>query len=128
MTACHRVSKMLLRHGRVYPKPTTWKRDHRNWLGAQSLEEPTSELVDLDQLSRVDTLTARKLQLAEQVVELARDQRSWPTVAGLRAFRAIDTLTALSIHLELGADWTRICQTPSPWSGAWVDPLAEPVP
>ena len=26
MTARHRVSKMLLRHGRVYPKPTTWKR------------------------------------------------------------------------------------------------------
>ena len=29
MTARHRISKMLLRHGRVYPKPTTWKRDHR---------------------------------------------------------------------------------------------------
>jgi transposase len=28
-------------------------------------------------------------------------------VARLRSFRAIDTLTALSIHLELGADWTR---------------------
>ena len=25
----------------------------------------------------------------------------------MRAFRGIDTLTALSIHLELGADWTR---------------------
>jgi transposase len=101
------VSKRLLRHGRVYPKPTTWKRDHRNWLGAQQFAEPTSELVFLDLLTRVDTLTARKLQLGQQVVELARDERWWPTVARLRAFRAIDTLTALSIHLELGADWSR---------------------
>ena len=30
MTARHRISKMLLRHGRVYPKPTTWKQDHRH--------------------------------------------------------------------------------------------------
>ncbi len=107
MTARHRVSKMLLRHGRVYPKPTTWKRDHRNWLGAQRFEEPTSELVYLDLLMRVDTLTARKLQLAEQVVELASDEHWWPIVARLRAFRAIDTLSALSLHLELGGDWTR---------------------
>ncbi len=107
MTARHRVSKMLLRHGRVYPKPTTWKQDHRHWLAGQRFEEPISELVYLDLLARVDTLTARKLQLRDAVVELASDERWWPTVARLRAFRAIDTLTALSIHLELGADWTR---------------------
>lgn len=54
MSARHRVSKMLLRHGRVYPKPTTWKRDHRKWLAGQRFEEPTSELVYLDLLARVD--------------------------------------------------------------------------
>ena len=107
MTARHRVSKTLLRHGRVYSKPTTWKRDHRRWLATQRFDEPTSELVYLDLLARVDTLTARKLQLREEVINLANDERWWPTVARLRTFRAIDTLTALSIHLELGADWAR---------------------
>lgn len=118
MTARHRVSKMLLRHGRVYPKPTTWKRDHRRWLAAQRFEEPTSELVYLDLLARVDTLTARKLQLREAVIALASDERWWPTVARLRAFRAIDTLTALSIHLELSADWARFER--SHRLGAWL--------
>ena len=75
MTARHRISKMLLRHGRVYPKPTTWKQDHRRWLAGQRFEEPTSELVYLDLLARVDTLTARKLQLRDAVLELARDER-----------------------------------------------------
>ena len=39
-------------------------------------------------------------------------------MARLRAFRAIDTLSALSIHLELGADWTRF-QKPHRF-GAWL--------
>ena len=118
MTARHRVSKMLLRHGRVYPKPTTWKFDHRRWLAGQRFDEPTSELVYLDLLARVDALTARKLQLREQVITLAQDERWWPTVARLRTFRAIDTLTALSIHLELGADWARFEKPPR--LGAWL--------
>ena len=118
MTARHRVSKMLLRHGQVYPKPTTWKRDHRKWLADQRFDEATSELVYLDLLARVDTLTARKLQLHDDVIELANDERWWPTVARLRAFRAIDTLSALSIHLELGGDWQRF-QKPTR-VGAWL--------
>lgn len=35
MNARHRVSKMLLRHGRVYPEATTWTQKHRRWLAAQ---------------------------------------------------------------------------------------------
>ena len=37
MDARHRVSKMLLRHGRVYPQPTTWTAEHRRWLSAQAV-------------------------------------------------------------------------------------------
>jgi len=118
MTARHRLSKMLLRHGRVYPKPTTWKRDHRMWLAGQHFPEPVSEQVYLDLLARVDVLTARKLQLREEVSQLASDPRWWPVVARLRCFRAVDTLTALSIHLELGADWHRFEKAPR--VGAWL--------
>jgi transposase len=119
MTARHRVSKMLLRHGRVYPKPTTWKRDHRKWLADQHFDEqPMSELVYLSLLAQVDGLTARKLQLAEQTGQLSTDERWWPTVARLRCFRGVDTLTALSIHLELGADWARFEKAPR--VGAWL--------
>jgi transposase len=69
-------------------------------------------------LARVDVLSARKLQLREQVSQLASDPRWWPVVARLRCFRALDTLTALSIHLELGADWHRFEKAPR--VGAWL--------
>ena len=118
MTARHWISMMLLRQGRVYPKPTTWGQDQRRWLAGLLFEEPTSELVYLNLLAQVDALTGRKLQLAQQVAQLATDERWWPTVARLRSFRAIDTLSALSIHLELGADWARFEKAPR--VGAWL--------
>ncbi|HEX4735612.1 MAG TPA: IS110 family transposase [Thermoleophilaceae bacterium] len=107
MNARHRVSKMLLRHGRVYPKSTTWTAEHRRWLSAQRFEEVASNLVFADLLASVDGITARKAAIALQLSQLATDEAWWPIVARLRAFRGIDTLTAFSLHLELGADWRR---------------------
>ena len=118
MDARHRVSKMLLRHGRVYPEATTWSQKHRHWLGTQHFDESMSRLVYLNLLAQVDALTSRKLTAAGEIAQLATDERWWPTVARLRCFRAVDTLTALSVHLELGADWDRFEKAPQ--VGAWL--------
>jgi transposase len=119
MNARHRVSKMLLRHGRVYAKSTTWTTEHRRWLSQQRFDEAASDLVFADLLASVDGLTSRKMAIALRLSELATDERWWPTVARLRAFRGIDTLTAFSLHLELGGDWRRFeraCTLPA-WLG-----------
>jgi transposase len=107
MNARHRVSKMALRHGRVYPETSTWTQAHRRWLAAQQFREPMSAYAWADLVACVDGLTARKKVLAERIGELALDPEWWPTVARLRAFRGVDTLTALAIHLELGGNWAR---------------------
>ena len=116
--ARHRVSKMLLRHGRVDLKPSTWTQEHRRWLAAQQFEQPISELTWADLIACVDGLTARKKTLAERIGELAVDPAWWPTVSRLRAFRGVDTLTALAIHLELGADWQRF-EKPTRVGSGW---------
>lgn len=103
----HRVSKLLLSQGRVYPEQTTWNQAHRRWLGAQRFAQQATELAFVDALAAVDGLVARKAALDERLSRLAGDERLWPTVSRLRAFRGLDTLTALALHLELGADWTR---------------------
>jgi transposase len=118
MNARHRVSKMLLRHGRVYPKPSTWSQEHRRWLSRQQFEQATSELAFANLLASVDGLSARKIALAERLSWLATDEPWWPTVARLRCFRGIDTLTALSIHLELGGDWQRFAKAHR--VGSWL--------
>jgi hypothetical protein len=79
MNARHRVSKMLLRHGRVYPKSSTWTQEHRRWLAAQQFEQPISELTYADLIASIDGLTARKKALAKRIGELALDEQWWPT-------------------------------------------------
>jgi len=119
MDARHRVSKLLLRHGRVYPESSTWTARHRGWLGCQQFEQSGTELAYLDALACVDAITARKAALAERLSQLALEERWWPTVARLRCFHGIDTLTAFALHLELGGDWRRFARAPqlSAWLG-----------
>ena len=105
--ARHRVSKLLLVEGRVYPEPTTWNTRHRQWLARQQFDQPATELAFIDLLAAVDGLTARRAALDERLSRIAQDERFWPTVSRLRAFRGVDTLTALMLHLELAGDWER---------------------
>ena len=118
MNARHRVSKMLLRHGRVYPEPSTWTVAHRRWLSRQQFAEPASELVFADLLASVDGLTGRKAAIAERLSRLAQDEQWWPAIARLRCFRGVDTLTAFALHLELGGDWGRFQRASA--LGAWL--------
>ena len=48
-----------------------------------------------DLLAAVDGVTSRKTAIALRLSGLATEEPWWPTVARLRAFRGIDTLTAL---------------------------------
>lgn len=107
MRARHRVSKLLLVEGRVWNEPTAWTQRHRQWLAKQAFEHEPTMLVFVDLLAALDGHLARKDALEERLSRLAQDDRLWPTVARLRCFRGIDTLTALSLQLELGADWAR---------------------
>ena len=118
MRARHRVSKLLLVHGRVYPEPTTWNQRHRRWLGGQVFEHEPTELVFVDLLAALDGHIARREVLEHRLSRLAQDPRLWPAVARLRCFRGIDTLTALTVHLELGGDWRRFDSARQ--VGAWL--------
>jgi transposase len=92
---------------------------HRRWLARQQFQETASELVFADLTASVDGLTARKAAIAERLSRLAEDEAWWPTVARLRCFRGVDTLTAFALHLELGGDWQRFgrANALSAWSG-----------
>jgi len=116
--ARHRVSKLLLRHGHVYPKDrSTWTLQHRRWLAQRRFDEPNTELAYIDALAAVDGLTSRRDALAERLSQVASDAELWSTVARLRAFRGIDTLTALALACEVG-DWYRFTRPDQ--LAAWV--------
>ena len=127
MTARHRVSKMLLRHGRVYPESSTWTVAHRRWLAAQQFDETASELVFADLIAAVDGLTARKAAIAERLSRLAEDDAWWATVARLRCFRGVDTLTAFALHLETRRGLAALPASERAECVARADPVPSPV-
>jgi transposase len=102
----HRVSKLLLRHGRVYEQGGTWTQAHRRWLAGQRFAHAATELAFVDYLAAIDGLVARRAALDERLSRLAAQPELWPTVARLRCFRGIETLTALALYLEIG-DFSR---------------------
>jgi transposase len=113
MRARHRVSKLLLRHGRIYPqRASTWTVAHRDWLAAQRFEEPALALAYIDALAAVDGLMARRVVLEQHLSQIATAPDLWPTVSRLRAFRGIDTLTALGLVTEIG-DFHRFERAPA---------------
>ena len=84
MRCRHRVSKLLLRHGRVYDRKA-WTQAHARWLAAQSFEQPNTELAFIDNLAAADGLVARKQALDERLLlkalpagRLARQARGRP--------------------------------------------------
>jgi len=116
MRCRHRLSKLLLRHGRVYDR-TAWTQAHRKWLAAQSFKQPNSELAFVDNLAACDGLLARKQALDERLSHVAREQEFWPLVSRFRCFRGLDTLSALIVALEVG-DFTRFARAVQ--LGSWL--------
>jgi transposase len=98
----HRVSKLLLRYGRVYDSGGTWTQAHRQWLAAQRFEHVATEFAYLDTLAAIEGLLARRAALDERLSLLAAEPDHRRTVARLRCFRGIETLSALALHLEIG--------------------------
>ena len=113
----HRLSKLLLRYGRVYEQGGTWTQAHRRWLAAQRFQHVPTELAYLDLLAALEGLLARRRALDERLSLLAAEPELQPTVARLRCFRGIETLSALVLALEVG-DWSRF-QRPTQLS-AWL--------
>ena len=127
MNARHRASKMLLRHGRVYPKATTWSQEHRRWLARQQFSQPASELTYANLIAQVDGLTARKHALAERLSEVG-DRRA--VVADRRPPADVPWRRHPDRALDPSRARGRLAPLPESaprWVLARVDPIAQPV-
>ena len=101
-----RLGAFLLRHGRVYAGKSRWTQAHSRWLEAQKFESPVQQVVFQEYVDAVEQATARVASLEAQMHEALRSWSLAPAVAGLRALRGVDTITAMTVLAELG-DLTR---------------------
>jgi transposase len=107
MRARHRLSKLLLRRDIRWAGPgSTWTVTHMRWLRSLRFPDFSSQAVFVDYLSGVEMLVARRAALIAALEQVIPDSRHASTIAALRCFRGIDTLSAAGLCAEVG-DWRR---------------------
>jgi transposase len=107
MRARHRLSKFLLRRDLRWVGPgSPWTQRHLRWLGTLRFDELCSQATFVDYLCAVDMLVARRAALLAALEQAIPDSRHAATIARLRCFRGIDTLSAAGLCAEVG-DWQR---------------------
>jgi transposase len=106
MRVRHRLSKLLLRHGRVYSGGQAWNGVHETWLRRQRFDDSHTRAAFDHHFDAVLSATAARDRLDEQIVTVAASPRWAGQVDRLGCLRGISALTGLALTVEIG-DWTR---------------------
>jgi transposase len=101
--ARHRVSKQLLRHGRIYREgKSQWTKMHRAWIARQRLGDELAHAALEQILIHLDGLDRQIAALDAELERIAQSERWQAQVAILVRFRGISTRTALGLIAEIG--------------------------
>ena len=106
MSARHRLSKMLLRHGVVYYEGTPWTGKHDDWLRRQRFSNALTQSTFESYYDTVLATTARRDRLDAQITAVAADSEYTEVVRRLGCLRGVATLTGFALAVEIG-DWHR---------------------
>jgi len=96
----HRLSKLLLRRGHVYPG-TPWTKRYWEWLPQLDWPHAAERHVVRDYELAIRHVEGRLGELDRAIEEIARTPLYRAPVAALRCFRGIDTLIAMTLLAEL---------------------------
>jgi transposase len=100
MRSRHRLSKLLLRRGHVYPG-TPWTKRYWEWLPGLEWPHAAERQVVRDYELAIRHVEARLAELDRTISEIAVVPPYHAAVTALRCFRGIDTLIAITLLAEL---------------------------
>jgi transposase len=101
--ARQRIKSFLLRYGRRYPHPRSgWTGAYETWLSRQCFNEPAAQAAFAHLLATHSARNAQLARLDAEIVEAANCPELAPSVALLRSFRGIDSLSAVTLVAEVG--------------------------
>lgn len=101
MRARHRLSKFLLRRGLRYQDGRAWTQKHSQWLRSLSFDDVTQPTF-ADYCASIELLGGRRRTLIGTLEQTVPGCSHAPTIARLRCFRGIETLTAAGVCAEVG--------------------------
>ncbi|MFA5568144.1 MAG: IS110 family transposase [Trueperaceae bacterium] len=107
MSAKHRLGKLLLRKGIVYPGKTAWTSAYTGWLRRQRFELPGLQAAFDAGFDAVMAVLERRERLDEAILAMAADSEFTGVTRRLGCLRGISTLSGFALAVEIG-DWTRL--------------------
>jgi transposase len=102
MRARHRLSKFLLRRGQRFEGGQAWTPRHARWLRGLAFEQACAQATFADYCAATELLVGRRATLLATLEQAVPDCSHAPTIARLRCFRGIQTLTAAGVCAEVG--------------------------
>lgn len=97
----HRLSKYLLRNGRVWTLTRNWTQRHWAWMRKQQFENPAAQRTFEEYLRQLEFHLERLEQLDRELQEVA-EQAPWrEPIARLRSLKGFQTLSALVVVVEV---------------------------
>ncbi|MCX5789240.1 MAG: IS110 family transposase, partial [Elusimicrobia bacterium] len=101
LRARHRLSKFLLRQGLVWRETKAWSIKRQVWIRQQRFDLESLQRSFESYLRAVGEAEARLSDLGREVLELA-EQPAWKDIVSrLRCLKGIDTLSALTLAVEV---------------------------
>ncbi|WP_217503481.1 IS110 family transposase [Streptomyces lunaelactis] len=104
--ARNRISKLLLRQGRVWRGGSGWTYIHHEWLRKQRFDDADTEFAYDNGYEEVLALETMRDRFDQRITDAAARPEWCPVVRRLSCLRGIDTLSALGLAVEVG-DWQR---------------------
>ena len=100
-----KINTFILSQGYRWPK-TKWTQKHRQWLATLQMYNSYSQTVLDEYLGHLNYLGARIGHIDKEIENIAKSEKYWQNVKRLRAFKGLDTLSAMILLSEI-ADFKR---------------------
>ena len=99
--ARHRLSKFLLRHGRLFSHGKKWTERFWRWLRTQTFDRPAERVTFEHYVLQVLHLGERLAALEQEIAAVADTAPYRPAVRRLACLRGISTLSAMTLLAEI---------------------------
>jgi transposase len=96
------VAAFLLKHGRHFPRKTSWGARYLRWLQEQKFAHPAHQIVLQEAVEAVRLARERVLRLEKLIEELLPTWSLAPVVTALQALRGVNLIVAVTFVAEIG--------------------------
>lgn len=96
------VGAFMLKHGRIFPRKTTWGARHFRWLQEQRFDHPAHQIALQELVDAVRVAKERIKRIESAIEEFMESWSLAPVVRALQTLRGVELIVAVTFVTEIG--------------------------